>query len=300
MRITLTAVFTIVAYDAEAHDPALGSEVSWAFFFAALPLALAALAYGLGMSRLWAASGLGRTIHLGRAACFAAGWLSLAVAMVSPLERLATELFIAHMIEHQILIVVAAPLLVLSRPLAPLLWALPHRARLTAGKALRSSIVLKPFRKAASPFSATVLHAIALWLWHAPGLYEAALLEQPVHWLQHLSFLFTALLFWWALLFGVGREAYGVSIFCLFATTLHSGFLGILLSLSRTPLYPVQGHAAAKWGLSPLEDQQLAGLIMWVPGGMIYLVAALALAALWIGGSSASLDEKDRHGFPTR
>lgn len=300
MRITLAALFTIIACDAEAHALGIGSEVSWAFFFAALPLALTALAYGVGMSRLWAASGLGRTSHLGRAACFAAGWLSLAVAVVSPLERLATELFIAHMIEHEIIVVVAAPLLVLSRPLAPLLWALPRRARLTVGWALRSSIVLMSFRKAASPFSATLLHAVVLWLWHAPGLYEAALLDQPVHWLQHLSFLFSALLFWWALLFGGGRKWYGVSIFCLFATTLHSGFLGILLSLSRMPLYPTQGLAAAKWGLSPLEDQQLAGLVMWVPAGMVYLVAALALAALWIGGSSASLDEENRHGFLLR
>ncbi|MCA1408423.1 cytochrome c oxidase assembly protein [Ensifer sp. IC3342] len=83
----------------------------------------------------------------------------------------------------------------------------------------------------------------------------------------------------------------------LFATTLHSGFLGILLSLSRTPLYPTQGFAAANWGFSPLEDQQLAGLIMWVPGGIICLAASLALAALWIGGSSASLHEDKQHGL---
>lgn len=300
MRVSLAALLTIIASDAAAHEAGVGPESSWSFFVAAPPLALAALAYGVGMSRLWAASGLGRTVHLRRAACFAAGWLSLAFALLSPLERIAAELFTAHMIEHEILMVVAAPLLVLSRPLVPVLWSLPRRARLAAGKALRSRALLAPLRKATGPLSATALHATALWLWHAPGLYEVALINQSVHWLQHFSFLSTALLFWWAMLFGRGRETHGVSIFYLFATTLHSGFLGILLSLARTPLYPTQGFAAAEWGLSPLEDQQLAGLIMWVPGGMIYLAAALTLAALWIGDSSASRDGENHHGLTAR
>ncbi len=301
MRIALVALFTFFAAEAEAHAPGVGPEDSWTSLWAAAPLALAASAYVVGMCRLWSASGLGRAVHLRRATCFGVAWLSLVVALLSPLERLSTQLFTAHMIEHEILMVVAAPLLALSHPLAPLLWALPRTVRPAVGQALGSSILLFPIRRLAmSPLAATALHAVVLWLWHAPSFYTAALAEQPIHWLQHLSFFCTALLFWWALLFGCGRRGYGAAIFYLFATALQSGFLGILLALARLPLYPSQGTAAGTWGLSPLEDQQLAGLIMWVPAGMVYFIAALALAALWIRGSSAYIPGENRYDLHAR
>ncbi|WP_234826670.1 cytochrome c oxidase assembly protein (plasmid) [Sinorhizobium meliloti] len=289
MRIVFAALFTIMAANAQAHEAGAEAGDPWNYLFVVLPLALTALAYAIGMRRLWSASARGPTIHLQRAVCFAAGWVFLAAALVSPLDRLATQLFTAHMIEHEILMVIAAPLFVLSKPLAPLLWFLPQKLRAPVGRALVRSVVLLPVRKAATnQLVATSLHGAALWLWHAPRLYDAALAETPVHWLQHLSFFCTALIFWWALLFGRGRQDYGTAIFYLFASTLHSGFLGILLSFAREPLYRSQGAGAASWGLSALEDQQLAGLIMWVPAGMIYVAAALALAAAWIGGSNAS------------
>ncbi|MDX0605275.1 cytochrome c oxidase assembly protein [Sinorhizobium medicae] len=289
MRIVFAALFTIMAADAQAHEAGAEAGDPWNYLFVVLPLALTALAYAIGMRRLWSASARGQTIHLQRAVCFAAGWLFLAAALVSPLDRLATQLFTAHMIEHEILMVIAAPLFVLSKPLAPLLWSLPQKLRASVGRALVRSVVLLPVRKAATnQLIATGLHGATLWLWHAPRLYDAALAETPIHWLQHLSFFCTALIFWWALLFGRGRQDYGIAIFYLFATTLHSGFLGILLSFAREPLYRSQGAGAASWGVSALEDQQLAGLIMWVPAGMIYVAAALALAAAWIGGSNNS------------
>ncbi|RVK31053.1 cytochrome c oxidase assembly protein [Sinorhizobium meliloti] len=289
MRIVFAALFTIMAADAQAHEAGAEAGDPWNYLFVVLPLALTALAYAIGMHRLWSASARGQTIHLQRAVCFAAGWLFLAAALVSPLDSLATQLFTAHMIEHEILMVIAAPLFVMSKPLAPLLWSLPQKLRASVGRALVRSVVLLPVRKAATnQLVATGLHGATLWLWHAPRLYDAALAETPVHWLQHLSFFCTALIFWWALLFGRGRQHYGAAIFYLFATTLHSGFLGILLSFAREPLYRSQGAGAASWGLSALEDQQLAGLIMWVPASMIYVAAALALAAAWIGGSNNS------------
>ncbi|RVG00782.1 cytochrome c oxidase assembly protein, partial [Sinorhizobium meliloti] len=275
--------------NAQAHEAGAEAGDPWNYLFVVLPLALTALAYAMGMQRLWSGSARGPTIHLQRAVCFAAGWVFLAAVLVSPLDRLATQLFTAHMIEHEILMVIAAPLFVLSKPLAPLLWFLPQKLRAPVGRALVRSVVLLPVRKAATnQLVATSLHGAALWLWHAPRLYDAALAETPVHWLQHLSFFCTALIFWWALLFGRGRQDYGTAIFYLFATTLHSGFLGILLSFAREPLYRSQGAGAASWGVSALEDQQLAGLIMWVPAGMIYVAAALAFAAAWIGGSNNS------------
>lgn len=207
MRIVFAALFTIMAADAQAHEAGAEAGDPWNYLFVVLPLALTALAYGIGMRRLWSASARGQTIHLQRAVCFAAGWLFLAAALVSPLDRLATQLFTAHMIEHEILMVIAAPLFVLSKPLAPLLWSLPQKLRASVGRALVRSVVLLPVRKAATnQLFATGLHGATLWLWHAPRLYDAALAETPVHWLQHLSFFCTALIFWWALLFGRGRR----------------------------------------------------------------------------------------------
>ncbi|AUX78616.1 cytochrome c oxidase assembly protein [Sinorhizobium fredii] len=301
MRIALVTLFTLFAAEAVAHELGVGPDDSWTSLWAAAPLALASYAYAVGMCRLWSASRLGRAVHLRRATCFGLAWLSLVIALLSPLDGLSTQLFTAHMVEHEILMVVAAPLLVLSRPLAPMLWALPRKVRSAVGRALGSSIFLFPIRKLAmSPLAATALHAVVLWLWHAPSLYTAALAEQPIHWLQHLSFFCTALLFWWALLFGCGRREYGAAIFYLFATALQSGFLGILLALARVPLYPSQGIAAVRWGLSPIEDQQLAGLIMWVPAGMVYFIAALALAALWIRGSSAYIHGENCYDLHAR
>ena len=123
---------------------------------------------------------------------------------------------------------------------------------------------------------AFVVHSLALWLWHIPSLYDAALAVDWIHVLEHLSFVGTAVLFWWATLHS-GRVGYGVAVLFVFALALESTILGALLTFSRGPWYASHLTTAVGWGLSPLEDQQLAGLIMWIPGGLVYLVSALAL-----------------------
>ncbi|HEX2188904.1 MAG TPA: cytochrome c oxidase assembly protein, partial [Longimicrobiaceae bacterium] len=134
-----------------------------------------------------------------------------------------------------------------------------------------------------APSAAWLLHAAAIWLWHLPALYQATLASDAVHGLQHLSFLGTALLFWWALAHGRrGRTGYGAAVLALFTTALHSGGLGALLTFSPRPWYPAYAESTAAWGLTPLEDQQLAGLIMWIPAGVSYLIAGLLLLAGWM------------------
>jgi cytochrome c oxidase assembly factor CtaG len=128
---------------------------------------------------------------------------------------------------------------------------------------------------------------LALWAWHAPPLYTWALENPAVHRLQHVSFFATALLFWWVLLHGHGpdrsvRLRDGIAIACLFVTVMHSGVLGALLTLSNRVWIPGQGALAGEFGLSPLEDQQLAGILMWVPMGMLYTGAALLFAYRWL------------------
>jgi cytochrome c oxidase assembly factor CtaG len=119
---------------------------------------------------------------------------------------------------------------------------------------------------------------LALWAWHVPALFDAALRSPAMHILQHASFLASALLFWWAALGGAPAPARrGVAMVLLFTTMLHTGALGALLALAPAPWYPHYVDSAAA-GLDPLEDQQLGGLVMWVPGGLAYLAAGLAAA----------------------
>ncbi|HEX2208261.1 MAG TPA: cytochrome c oxidase assembly protein [Longimicrobium sp.] len=239
--------------------------------------------YARGVERMWRRSGAGGGIRRWEAACFAGGWVTLLLAMVSPLHPLGEVLFSAHMAQHELLMALAAPLLVLGRPLVPFLWAMPIRARRAAGRWTKAAPVRGGWRMISGPFAAWLLHAAALWLWHLPAPYQAALASGWMHTLQHAGFLGTGLLFWWALLHGrEGRLGYGAAIFYLFATAMHSGALGALLTFAPSPWYPAYEGATAAWGLTPLEDQQLAGLIMWVPASLSYLVAGLALTAAWM------------------
>jgi len=217
------------------------------------------------------------------AVAFAMGWLSLVIALVSPVDVLGSILFSAHMVQHELLMVVAAPLLVLGRPLVAFLWALPARWRTRVGGWAQTRAVATTWRFVTAPAIATIVHGITLWSWHLPSLYEATLRSDFVHALQHASFLFTATLFWWSLLHGrYGRIGYGVAVAYVFFTAVHSGALGALITFSPNLWYPIYQSTTAKWGLDAIEDQQLAGLIMWIPAGVLLTVAAIGLVAGWL------------------
>ena len=241
-----------------------------------IPLAATLLLYAIGMRALWSRAGNGRGVSAWRAAAFVAGWLALVVALVSPLHALGEVLFSAHMAQHELLMTIAAPLLVLGRPLVPALFALPPGARRGASGWTQSPAFRTVWSRLTRPGTAWLLHAIAIWGWHLPRLYEATLQNDLVHTLQHLSFLGTALLFWWTVLHPAwsGR---GPAMLSLFTTMLHTGALGAILTVSSAVWYPAYAGTTRGWGLTPLEDQQLGGLIMWIPGGAAYLIAALAL-----------------------
>jgi cytochrome c oxidase assembly factor CtaG len=246
-----------------------------------LPLAVAISAYCLGVAKLWLRAGMGRGIGVAHVASFTLGWVVLALALVSPLHTLGGRLFTAHMIQHELLMAVAAPLVVLGRPGGAFSWALPAGWRGGIAPAIHNRAIAGLWHALTRPLLATVLHGLAIWAWHMPALFEAALEREWIHWLEHASLLGTSLMFWWAVLGRVGIMGYGVSLACLFATALHSSLLGTLLTFSPRPWYG-PAPAASRWGLTGIEDQQLAGLIMWVPGGLVYAIAALALAAFWI------------------
>jgi putative membrane protein len=257
---------------------------AWSFDPAVIVLlALSAWLYFRGVRALWKSAGSGRGIQTWEAVAFAAGWLTLAIALVSPLHRLGEVLFTAHMAQHELLMVLAAPLLVLGRPIIPFLWALPISWRRVGGDWAATPPVRGAWLLLTTPVVAWGLHAMAIWLWHAPPLYQATLGSELFHTAQHVSFLGTALLFWWALLYGrEGRLVRPAAVIYLFTTAVHTSLLGVLLTFSNRLWYPLYDATAAAWGLTALEDQQLAGLVMWIPAGLAYLIAALVIAGSWL------------------
>ena len=250
--------------------------------FAALlvvALVVGAALYARGIGALWRRAGVGRGIRRSEALTFALGWIALAASLLSPIDDWADRSFAVHMVQHELLMVVAAPLIVLGRPLETWTWAVSPRARRWLAAAIKSP-VLKPLgRLVTLPLGAWIVHAIALWLWHLPVLFRAALLDPSVHILQHSCFFGSALAYWWSV-FGRGRQPKGSSLASLFTTMLHTSALGALLTFSSSAWYA--GDAPRAFGLSALEDQQLGGLIMWVPGGMSYLIAGLFLVRQWL------------------
>jgi putative membrane protein len=243
-------------------------------------LALTAWLYLAGLRALWRAAGRGHGLRSWEAASFTAGWITLAVTLLSPLHRLGGALFSAHMAQHELLMVIAAPLLVLGRPLIAFVWALPLPWRKAVGRWASIRSVQSVWVFVSLPVVAWILHAVAIWIWHAPPLFQATLQSEAVHAAQHLSFLVTGLLFWWALLRGTeNRQSRVAGVLYLFTTAVHTNLLGALLVFSNRVWYSIYDASTAPWGLTPLEDQQLAGLIMWIPAGIAYLIAALALAA---------------------
>jgi putative membrane protein len=264
---------------AQAHGSVPEQAVSWTFdAWIVTPLSVFAALYLVGTVALWRRSVRPPHPNLS-AALYWGGWLSLAASLVSPLHWLGEHLFTFHMIEHEVIMAVSAPLLVLANPVGTVLWGLPRRLRVPVGRTMRGKAITIAWRWLTRGSHATVLHGVAIWAWHAPPLFDDAVANVAVHRLQHLSFFLSALLFWWS---AFRRSEAGVAAWHVFITMLHTSVLGALMALSPRVLYGAQTATAAAWGLTPLEDQQLAGIIMWVPAGTIYAGAALALAAIWI------------------
>ncbi|MBO1075508.1 cytochrome c oxidase assembly protein [Roseomonas marmotae] len=257
------------------------------------PLLASLLLYLGGTLRLWRHAGFGRGIGLARLAAYLAGWLSLAGALLSPLHWFGERLFTLHMVEHEIVMAVAAPLLVLARPGGAFAWALPARLRRPVWRAGRAWPLRHAWLLLSAPLAATVLHGLAIWVWHVPVLFDATVQHVGVHRLQHLSFLLSALLFWWALL---RRCQPGEAAIHTVLTMMHTGLLGTIMTFAPRVLYSAQTARSGLWGLTPLEDQQLAGLIMWVPAGTVYAGAALAFLALWIRRSGRAWRAGDAPG----
>jgi len=228
---------------------------------------------------LFSPSRAGRGWGLG---LFLLGDLIMLLALISPLDVLADDyLFSAHMLQHMLLVLATPPLMILGLP-----------------RAFASSVVRVPAlgaleRMLRNPAVAWTLGMAALWIWHAPRLYDATLASEPLHIFEHLIFLVTATIFWWPILAPLeeSRMSHGAAFAYLGAAMLATTILGILITFAPVGVYTAYLHPVDSlhilaglrnsWGLTTEADQELGGLLMWVPGGLVYLCAIMAVLARW-------------------
>ena len=244
-----------------------------------VPLGLLLLIYLVGWVRLGT-----RTQRRRSPLVFLSGWGVLTLALVSPLHAGGERSFTLHMIEHELIMLVATLLFAASHAGGVLAWGVPQ----PVARAFAFGPAKALWRRLTEPVTATVLQGVVMWAWHAPALFDRTLESRGWHIAQHMSFVVSSLLFWWAMLH-VQRDRYGLSAACLFATSLIGGALGALMAFSSSPWYA--GYAAMGMtgiGLDPVTDQQLAGLLMWIPGGMVHAAAALILLYRWLKSAEGS------------
>ena len=214
----------------------------------------------------------------------------LIAALMSPLDAMADALFSAHMVQHLLLILVIPPLLVAAAPGYVGLWGLPAERRRRLTHWWRWSPRMRGAAAALlCPVPVWTANVAILWFWHLPAAYDLAVRHEAVHVAEHASFLLASFVFWWLLFRHTGRRRRmdrGAGVVYVVAAGFQCSALGALLTFAGRPLYAVHALTTAAWGLSPLEDQQIAGLIMWIPASLVYLAAAGVLFVEWIGHPS--------------
>ena len=212
---------------------------------------------------------------------FFAGLAAIALALLSPIEAYEGQLFSVHMVQHLLLMVVAAPLLVAAAPITLTLRAVSPRWRHRLLAVLHSL----PLRVITFPVVTWLLFAAVSWGWHFSTLYDDALENQLLHYVQHASFLAAGLLFWWPAL-GADpspwRLPHPVRILYLFLAMPQNSFLGVALLSAPRVLYPHYVTNLRAWGPSPLEDQQVGAMLMWVVGDLAFLAGMVVVVAQWM------------------
>jgi putative membrane protein len=249
-----------------------------------LSLGVLAWLYGRGLMRLWGKVGVGCKLARWQAASYFSALGTIFFALLSPVDALSEELSSLHMVQHMLLTMAAAPLFVLGSPALVLAWGLPEWSRGWGSSWFTFVFRLPQTPILWQPFLVWTLFSVTLWTWHHPLPYQAALRDPLVHDAQHLSFFLTACLFWRACLDPLSRRRLcpALAIPYLFATSLHASALGVFLALSPQAWYDDYATRTGVWGFTPLEDQQLAGFIMWAPSCLVFPAVAAVLFGTWL------------------
>ncbi len=232
---------------------------------------------------------------------FFAGLATILIALRSPIGVYSELFFFFHMIQHLLLVEVAAPLLLLGAPLLPVMWALPKSARGRVGRLFGQGPLHSIFTSLTHPFTAVTIYCVTLSVWHMPQFYDAAQGRTAIHDTEHLLFLVTALLFWWPAIHPAGgrrRLSYLGGLVYFAPPFMLGNLIGSLLTFAQHPVYSAYLDVPRVWGISVLQDQQIAGLIMWVPGGFVFAIPIFVFLVLLVTRSGTE-DPREVESVPS-
>ena len=224
----------------------------------------------------------GRPVPIARTAAFLGGLAAVAVALMSGIERYDTTLFSVHMVQHMVLMLVAAPLLALAAPVTQLLRAASHSVR---GRWLLPVLHSTPMAALGHPIVAWLTFTVVLWFTHFSPVFDLALEDRGVHQLEHAAYLASALLFWWPVVAADParrRLPYPVRALYVLLQLPVNSFLGMAILFADSPLYPHYATLGSPYGITALADQQVAGGLMWLAGDVAFIGAVLAVVAAWM------------------
>ncbi len=265
-------------------DPTFIIRLSWAWRpEIILTLGLAATVHLTGRWRLKRKGSAGLTKPW-RSISYLSGLAVLWIATMSPIDVLSDQFFYMHMIQHLLLVMIAPPLLLIANPMPIALWGLPSSLRLEIGRGLRPGSRFRQVVRSVTTPGLVWLYFVAVLVgWHDPRLYGLALTNELVHDLEHLSFLGTAVLFWWHVI-GCAphihrRLSQGVRIGYALSVVPANALTGIAIAFASEPIYEHYTTVPRIGEMTVLQDQMLSGIIMWIPGSMMYIIAALILIA---------------------
>ena len=239
--------------------------------------------YVAGMLRM---GGQQRAAILGRwrAGSYFTGLALLFVVLMSPLDALSDDLFSAHMLQHMFLLLVVPPLLVWGRPVITWLWAFDVGNRRAIARGWKRGGCNGAFRFLMHPLCVWTLLSAALCFWHLPGPYDAALHREWLHDLEHASFLAFSLQFWTLVIEPYGQRralGYGATVIFVVSSGFVMGMIGAVLTFAPVPLYTAYLHTTQVHGLTPVQDQQIAGIIMWIPSNLVHAAALCTVFFAW-------------------
>lgn len=262
---------------------------------------LAAVLYARGWRMLQQKTRGRARLEPWRAWCFYGGLFSIAIALLSPIGTYGDVLFFMHMIQHMLLIIFGAPFVLLGAPLVPIMLGLPRSVRAAVGYLFSAKL---PFRIIlhflTTPLVAMVIFLLVIGLWHVPRYYDAAQGDSFIHYLEHIMFLGAALLYWWPVIHPSGgkrRLGYGLALGYLLPSLVQGMVIGALLTFAKEAVYETYIAAPRIWGISALADQQLAGLIMWLVGGFLYLIPVFILLSMFLKADEESDPRRSRRAY---
>lgn len=263
-----------------------------------LILLLAGILYGRGWYRL-RRRGRGQGANGWRLAAYLSGLFAIALALLSPIDVFQSVLFFMHMIQHLLLVMVAPPLLLLANPMPFVLWGLPRQLRRRLGLLFRPSAPLRrALRRSTTPGISWATFIAILIGWHDPNAYNASLRYGWLHDIEHLTFFFSGMLYWWHVVGAAPRLhkplPFAMRLIYLIGAVPFNMLLGVAIAFATQPIYTYYLSVPRVWGISALNDQQIGGAIMWIPGSMMYLLAVLVIVSRFASADS------DRPGRITR